>query len=217
MKTKLLLSVTVLFLLSAILAQAVVRTPDPAFDVQPEGTLTKSTWYQGELIPVVDLPEVEITGSMKKDHVIGAIIREDEIVILANLPEVEIKALKTINQKYKAILKDGEVMVVTDLPLVEITSSFPESNLVPAFRNGSTNDLVLVVWLPELVVTGTDDRLQSHAAGFYPDVKPMVPQGSLQESLLPGFGLASVQEKGKQPLYCTRPLPAYILIIPQNL
>lgn len=217
MKTKLLLSITVLFLLSAILAQAVVRTPDPVFDTQAEGTLTRATWYHGELIPVIDLPEVEITGSLKKDQIIGAIIREDEIIILANLPEVEIKALKTINQKYKALLKDGEVMVVTDLPLVEITSTFPESKLVPAFRNGSASDLVLVVWLPELVVTGTDDRLTSNITGFYRDVKPMVLAGSLQESLLPAFWMDSIKEKTEPHLYCTRPLPAYILVIPQTL
>ncbi len=223
MKTKLLSTLTVLFLLSAVFAQAVVSTPDPVYDAASEGVCTKTIWYKGQLIPVFDLPEVNISADKQTKRISGAVIRNNEIVILADLPEIEITALRIDGQKFRAIVRHGQTIVEVDLPMIEITAAFPAENLIPLKNSGTPDQNMAVVWLPEVVITPGLSALAMNTILFSPPVKPMVISGSVPNPAASnGKWLEMADNDRKQLLeeiknYCIKPLPAYIVLIPKNL
>lgn len=106
--------------------------------------------YNGEYIPVVDLPIVEIIAT-KKSNVTSGYFLHGNIILKANLPMIEITESRMITHKLPAFIKNGETIGMVGLPIIEITSEFPLSQLVAV--NYSAISGLPVINLPEIVVT----------------------------------------------------------------
>lgn len=61
---------------------------------QPSNTVTytRATIINGEMLPVVDLPELTISADGPEQNIVHATILDGEVIPYVNLPEVKIKA-----------------------------------------------------------------------------------------------------------------------------
>lgn len=69
-------------------------TQEMVLDSQNSNTAvyTRATIVNGEMIPVVDLPEVTISSERSDDNIVHATIKDGEVLPYVNLPELKIKA-----------------------------------------------------------------------------------------------------------------------------
>lgn len=61
---------------------------------QPSNTVTytRATIINGEMLPVVDLPELTISADGPEQNIVHATILDGEVIPYVNLPEVKIEA-----------------------------------------------------------------------------------------------------------------------------
>jgi hypothetical protein len=112
------------------------------------GQVVKAVLYQGELIPVVDLPEVEISASRSSSTLLPAYYINGTMVAMANLPVVEITAERMTSSKMRAVQINGETLAVVNLPLIEIVSDLPANGLIALNVRNETKDFIPTVNLP---------------------------------------------------------------------
>jgi hypothetical protein len=142
MKTLKLLSCILMAVLSAGILMAEVKVPTQYGNPVLKSKVTRTTLYGDQRIPVVNLPEINIT-SLKTGAVILPVYYNNGILIAqAELPEVEISSGKTTNEK-------GKILII-DLPLVEISGAFPYEKL--ALKEAGQN--IPVITLPEVNISG---------------------------------------------------------------
>lgn len=87
----------------------------------------KAQWVNGILMPVVDLPEVEITASRKEGRLVKGKIHNGELLIESELPEVEIIGL---NPKNHGKPGNSDLMADPNLPMVEVQSTIPQEKMI---------------------------------------------------------------------------------------
>lgn len=112
------------------------------------GQMVKAVMYQGELIPVVDLPEVEISAPRTMATLLPAYYINGNMVAMANLPVVEITAERMASSKMTAVQINGETLAVVNLPLIEIISDLPANGLIALNLRNQTRQLIPTVNLP---------------------------------------------------------------------
>ena len=101
------------------------------------GIRVKATWYQGSLIPVADLPEMEIIDSPSTAKLLPASVENGEMTVHASLPEVEITAADPENDRVPVVYQQGVPVATVYLPVVEISEELPKEHMIPvAFVNG---------------------------------------------------------------------------------
>lgn len=67
---------------------------DINLEEQPSNTVTytRATIINGEMLPVVDLPELTISADGPEQNIVHATILDGEVIPYVNLPEVKIEA-----------------------------------------------------------------------------------------------------------------------------
>ena len=131
----------------------------------------RATYYNNALIPVVDLPIVEIIATKPGSQVFGARWNENDWMLLADLPEVEITG-KYTDQHIVPAKKYGDgVLAEIDLPVIEVTSEFPVSNLVMAVQSEPVTEAIALVNLHEVTIYGdiVEVPLDAQSAVFLAD------------------------------------------------
>ena len=73
-----------------------------------------------EIMPVVNLPELNIVADYNEDNVVRAKMVDGELMPVVNLPELNIVADYNENNLVKANCVNGELMAVVDLPELTI-------------------------------------------------------------------------------------------------
>lgn len=73
-----------------------------------------------EVMPVVDLPELNIVADYNADNLVKAKFVDGELMPVVNLPELNIIAEYNEINKVKANCVNGELMAVVDLPELTI-------------------------------------------------------------------------------------------------
>lgn len=155
-KSRFLTIAATLFLFSTI-SNAEVRINPFQEIAAASGMKVRTTYYKGQLIPVAELPEVEITESLVASRLMPARINNGEVTVIANLPEVEIAAIDPQNNKVPVTYNQGKPVATVFLPMVEISESLPVENMVAVtFQNG---EAVAVVSLDEVEITGSDESV----------------------------------------------------------
>lgn len=158
MKTFRILFVTILSLVLIQRVTAAVTTP--AQETSPvvsradaKGNMIKAVLHNGDYIPLVDLPLIEIVSTKPGSALLGTISAKGNYLVEIDLPEIEISATQTGATKYRSFIKNGETIVISNLPLVEIGASFPYNNLTSAIiKDFST---MPVVNLPEITISSS--------------------------------------------------------------
>lgn len=151
MKTLTTIAATLSMILLSAGSKAEVSVP---VQINPSrGTLVKAEMVQGELMPVVDLPAINVTATRPGSYVLKCIIRDGNIYGEVYLQEVEITASKPAVVKFKVQSVNGESMAFVNLPVIEIRSEMNINGLEKGTI--SENDQILsVVDLPEITITG---------------------------------------------------------------
>ena len=150
MKTVKKLSLLVLVIATLTVSVNAALTPPRQIEENSyAGIAVKAKFVNGVLMPVVDLPLVEIIGLKPGKVLVKGVIRNGEVVAISNLPEIEITAERVI---YPENLNgiDSDIISNNDLPIIEITTYFPVELLHLAIINDSTP--ILVIELPEFEV-----------------------------------------------------------------
>jgi hypothetical protein len=80
----------------------------------------KAVRVGNDIMPVVDLPELNIVADYNEDNVVKAIYVNGELMPVVNLPELNIVAESNENYSVKANYVNGELMAVVDLPELTI-------------------------------------------------------------------------------------------------
>lgn len=73
-----------------------------------------------EIMPVVDLPELNIVADYNENYVVRAKYVNGELMPIVDLPELNIVAESNENNLVKANYINGELMAVVDLPELTI-------------------------------------------------------------------------------------------------
>jgi hypothetical protein len=113
-----------------------------------QNELVRAKLIDGVWMPVVDLPEVEISASRIEATFVKGQIKGNELVAQVNLPEVVIEA-----RSIRLLSTGSDIISDNNLPVIEITASFPEDLLKEAEQ--SENGLIAVIRLPEIVIEGS--------------------------------------------------------------
>jgi len=145
-KMKTLKNLTTLLLMLSFFSWGVAAVAIP--ENSNGGQMVKAVIYQGELIPVVDLPEVEISAPRNAATLLPAYYINGSLVAIANLPVVEITAERMVSTKFRAVQINGETLAVVNLPLIEIVSDLPENGLIALKVRNEGNQPVPTVNLP---------------------------------------------------------------------
>ncbi|MDQ3051396.1 MAG: hypothetical protein M3Q95_10965 [Bacteroidota bacterium] len=144
--------------LTLVLIQAVsAAVMTPSVDSVPtiensksENSIVKAVLYNGNYIPVVDLPQVEIISTHPGSIISSGILSNGSYLLVVNLPVIEIIGEQTGMRKLPAYVLNGEVIAIADLPLIEIESTLPINHLVIAGNNEGS--FIPMVNLPEIVI-----------------------------------------------------------------
>jgi hypothetical protein len=80
----------------------------------------KAVRVGNEIMPVDNLPELNIVADYKEDNVVKAKYVNGELMPVVNLPELNIVAESNENYLVKANYVNGELMAVVDLPELTI-------------------------------------------------------------------------------------------------
>ncbi|MBL0343466.1 MAG: hypothetical protein IPP71_22985 [Bacteroidetes bacterium] len=117
----------------------------------------RAIFFQGTLMPIVDLPLVEIKATRPGSIIASGSIQNGEFLICVDLPLVEIigNRKKTLNAA--TFVRNDERIVTVNLPQIEIVSDFPINNLVKVNVSGSSN--IIVINLMQINIV--DHHLQS--------------------------------------------------------
>jgi len=114
--------------------------------------LVKAAFINGVWIPVIDLPEIEITGNSSGNIILKGIIRDGEVIALIDLPVVEIAGERVHN----FITESHHVIgyePIYNIPVIEISADFPVQSLVQGVL--VDNGIVTIVNLPEIIISET--------------------------------------------------------------
>lgn len=129
------------FTLTAYSALVVPATPEAGTSSEFSGQLVKATFLNGEWIPVVDLPEVEITATRNGASVHKGVIRHGEVIAEVELPAVEITGVR-IHDNSQMAAEEKSYERIYDIPVIEIESTFPLNRLSQAEQ---TDDVIMAV------------------------------------------------------------------------
>jgi hypothetical protein len=136
-------AVSTALILFATFTFAEIRTSPLQEVVNPSGQKVRATLYQGNLIPVANLSEVEIVDSAPASQMLPATYQNGELTIMATLPEVEITASNAANHRVPVTNYNGQPVATVFLPVVEISEDLPTDKLVAVtFVNGAPVALV---------------------------------------------------------------------------
>jgi hypothetical protein len=80
----------------------------------------KAVRVGNEIMPVVDLPELNIVAESNENNMVKAIIVDGELIPFVNLPELNVIADNHESNKVKANYVNGELMAIVDLPELTI-------------------------------------------------------------------------------------------------
>jgi hypothetical protein len=135
------------------LALAAVYTPGKLstikFETTSESQLVKATIVDGELIPVVDLPVVEIVAEGKSKIYLPVKIVDGKMIAVIDLPEVEI----TESSFNRNIEDNNEPVAFVNLPEINITGKSKKDNMLKRSVN-TEGTITLIASLPEITVYG---------------------------------------------------------------
>jgi hypothetical protein len=112
-----------------------------------QNEVVKAKMIDGVWMPVVDLPEIEITASRFGGTIYKGTLNVNGLLVQINLPEVVIegKSLTVINS-------GKEVISDSNLPVIEICAPMPVSELTPI--EVTESGLIAKIELPEVVIEG---------------------------------------------------------------
>lgn len=91
--------------------------------LSPDKRLLKAIIETGEIIPVVELPVIEIISDQSENKVYRAKMEQGELIVLADLPPVDVIADLNIEIIYPAVILQNEIIARVDLPEVIISGS----------------------------------------------------------------------------------------------
>lgn len=191
MKTSRILSVAVLLtslVMTHVAAASVPLATGLNEPVQSYGTMVKAILDNGNYIPVVDLPEVEIIASRLTPRYVKGVIQHGEIMALVELPVVEISVSKLRQVENN---KAFDYEAIYDIPVIEIEGTFPSQNLIKGKLDHEES--IAVVNLPEVTIVvdktatadwitafqGTSGKLNNQPGTLqitHPDVKLIIEQ-----------------------------------------
>ncbi|MBK6639779.1 MAG: hypothetical protein IPG39_00315 [Bacteroidetes bacterium] len=152
MKTLTTIAATLLMFMLSTGSKAEVSVPiqnNPS-----RGTLVKAEMVKGELIPVVDLPAINVTATRPGYYVIKCIIRDGQVFGEVYLHEVEITASKPALVQFRVHKIDGELLAYVNLPIVEIQSELNINGLEKAILT-EKDQIISVIDLPQITITAT--------------------------------------------------------------
>ena len=112
------------------------------------GQMVKAILTNGEYLPVVELPTVEIIATRPGSMVVKGIIENGKIMAVVELPAIEIKVSNPL-KNYKSDING--YAEIRDIPVIEIVDFYPETNLISATINGEHG--MPVVELPEITIS----------------------------------------------------------------
>lgn len=141
--------------------------------------LVRAKMIDGIWMPIVDLPEVEISASRLDGAIYKGYIINNQVIAQAGLPEVVIEARSSEKPS-----ENPDIIGDSNLPLIEITASFPEHVLTEALR--FDNKLMAVVQLPEIIIDGNSD-IDTHM--LFPELAGMIENVSVTEASDNGSGI----------------------------
>ncbi|HEX5003043.1 MAG TPA: hypothetical protein VFW78_11160 [Bacteroidia bacterium] len=132
----------------------------PVQNGQPVSTIL----YNGVMIPVVELQEVEISDTKIQPKWLPASYINGRWTPLASLPEVEIVAASPGNNHFPSINYHGKSIAIAYLPVVEIAADYPAENSVGVVMvNGEPMAFVALDEVEinehQFFTTNTDTRL----------------------------------------------------------
>jgi hypothetical protein len=152
MKTLTTIAASLLMLMLSAGSKAEVSVP---VQINPsKGTLVKAEMVQGELMPVVDLPTINVTASKPGHYVLKCIVRNGQVYGEVYLQEVEITANKPTGVKFSVQNVNGEPIAIVNLPVIEILSEMNINGLEKATIS-EDDQVISIVDLPEITITGT--------------------------------------------------------------
>jgi hypothetical protein len=160
MKTLVILIVTLLSVALPGLTSAEVLIPkqDQLLENKRNSEeLVKATFYNGILIPVVDLPQVEIIDVRQGTQILKGNLKNGQLVLEVNLPSVEISANRTGSNTLRGEIRNGSFVGIVELPVIEIVSAMPLNKMTPVTQYALMS--VPVIELKEIIITAPS---QSH-------------------------------------------------------
>lgn len=166
MKTFRITSVVAILMVVLQLANAAVSVP--LVNTQNEnnsnqGFLVKAIFTNGEYLPVVDLPEVEIIAARYNYQYVKGKIVDGQVVAVVDLPSIEI-SVSSLSQSTNTYATHFEP--IYDIPVIEITDYLPNTSIVSGII--SENISMPVVDLPEITIY-TDNIGQQEWLAFLND------------------------------------------------
>ena len=156
-KTKVMKTHTTIFIITlmmiAELALAAVYNPNQLstvkFETTSESKLVKATIVDGELMPVVDLPVVEIIAESKSRIYLPVKEVNGKLIAVIDLPEIEVTETSLNN-----ILDiNDEPVAFVDLPEINITGTSLKDNMHRGTMS-ATGNITLIADLPEIAIYG---------------------------------------------------------------
>lgn len=150
MKTSGIQSIVTVLLLTVVTSLTVVlnhRAYAADCCSQPDQRV-KAQWVNGTLMPVVNLPTVEIISVRGAGVMVKGKIHNGEILIESELPEVEIFGVNP-NDHNKSINPD--LMADPNLPVVEIKSTIPMEKIMSGWIDKDGQPIV-VATLPQIEI-----------------------------------------------------------------
>lgn len=167
MKTLTTIAATLLMFMLSAGSKAEVSVP---VQINPsKGTLVKAEMVQGELMPVVDLPAINVTASRPGHYVLKCILRDGHIYGEVYLQEVEIVASKPALVKFRVQSVNGESVAIVNLPVIEIRSEMNINGLEKAMISAD-DEIISVVDLPEVTITGSATNQVAEARSVVFDI-----------------------------------------------
>ncbi len=147
------IKLTALLITIANLSVAAVYLPNELstvrFETSDQSKMVKATIVDGELMPVVDLPMIEITATARRAVYLPVFRIGDQFVAAVQLPEILIE-----ENRIKSDMNTSELPIATvDLPVVEITSHSKKDKMYPVKWN-SKDEIIVLASIPEITVYG---------------------------------------------------------------
>ena len=156
MKTLVILIASLLSIALPGLSSAAILVPTPGQVIDNkkiQGELVKAVLYNGMLIPVVDLPQVEIIEVKQGTQILKGSIKNGELVLEVNLPVVEISAYRTGGYTLQGEIRNGSFIGFVELPVIEIVSAMPLNKMTQVKQYAQSS--IPVIELREIVITAT--------------------------------------------------------------
>jgi len=150
MKTNITFFVIILMVIAELTVAAVYVPAQVSqtvvFETSSESKLVRAEIIDGELMPVVDLPTVEITANSKPIIYLPVHIVGNDLMAFINLPEIEILG-------DNGIAKSEPPVTIVDLPQINIVGSSQKDNMVRV-EYDTDSQFTLLADLPEVIIYG---------------------------------------------------------------